>query len=191
MPPKAKFTKEEIIKAALAVVKENGIDALSSRALGKKLGVSSCPIFTAFESMDEVKKEVVSAAKSKYQSFLREDVEKGEYPEYKACGMAYIRFAKEETELFKLLYMCDKNGKGDDNGTEEIAPIVHSIMDSMGLSEEDATLFHVQNWIYVHGIATMVATSYLSFDTEFISASMSDVFNGLRHRFLTKNSGEA
>ncbi len=34
---------------------------------------------------------------------MRKEVESGEYP---ACkGMAYIRFAKEEKELFKLLYM--------------------------------------------------------------------------------------
>ncbi len=33
MPPKCKFTKEEIIKAALYLTREEGIDTLTARAL--------------------------------------------------------------------------------------------------------------------------------------------------------------
>lgn len=33
MPPKAKFTKEEVISTALEMVKENGIEVLTARAL--------------------------------------------------------------------------------------------------------------------------------------------------------------
>ena len=34
MPPKAKFTKAEIIEAALNIVRADGYEALTSRALG-------------------------------------------------------------------------------------------------------------------------------------------------------------
>ena len=54
MPPKAKFTKDDIIQAGLDIVKENGMDALTARALGSKLGSSSRPIFTVFQNMEEV-----------------------------------------------------------------------------------------------------------------------------------------
>ena len=33
----------------------------------------------------------------------------GKYLPYKANGMVYIRFAREEKELFKLLFMYDHN----------------------------------------------------------------------------------
>ena len=45
MPPKCKFTKEEIIEAALEMVKADGIEAVTARALGAKLGTSSKPVF--------------------------------------------------------------------------------------------------------------------------------------------------
>ena len=44
MPPRAKFSREEIIKAGLDIVRENGLEALTARALGDKLGSSSRPI---------------------------------------------------------------------------------------------------------------------------------------------------
>ena len=40
MPPKAKFTKAEIIEAALNIVRADGYEALTSRALGTYLGSS-------------------------------------------------------------------------------------------------------------------------------------------------------
>lgn len=54
MPPKPKFTKDEIVAAALGVVSKNGIDALTAQALGNALGSSARPIFTIFNSMKEV-----------------------------------------------------------------------------------------------------------------------------------------
>ena len=40
MPPKAKFTRAEIIEAALNIVRTDGYEALTSRALGTYLGSS-------------------------------------------------------------------------------------------------------------------------------------------------------
>ena len=54
MPPKAKFTRSELIQAALDLVRSKGADALTARALGQRLGSSARPIFTVFQSMDEV-----------------------------------------------------------------------------------------------------------------------------------------
>ena len=79
MPPKAKFSREEMISAAVAVVKADGVDALTARALGAKLGVSPSPIFTVFQSMEEVKQEVLKSADRLYQSYLQADMASGEY----------------------------------------------------------------------------------------------------------------
>ena len=58
MPPKAKFTKEQITKAALCVVSEKGAQALTAKELGAALGTSTTPIFTVFNSMQEVQDAV-------------------------------------------------------------------------------------------------------------------------------------
>ena len=63
MPPKAKFTKAEIIGAALNIVRTDGYEALTSRALGTYLGSSARPIFTVFKNMEEVQQAMIEAAK--------------------------------------------------------------------------------------------------------------------------------
>lgn len=97
--------------------------------------------------------------------------------------MAYIRFAKEEKELFKLLFMRDRSGERVGENKEEIRPLLKLIRQNLGLSEEDAYFFHLEMWIYVHGIATMLATSYLELDEEFISRVMTDGYEGMKARY--------
>lgn len=183
MPPKSKFTRDEITNAALNVTRKNGISGLTARALAAELGCSVKPIFGLFKNMEEVGQEVFIASDLLYQNYLREDMAKGKYSPYKASGMAYIRFAKEERELFKLLFMRDRSREKIEENKEEIRPLMQLIQQNLGISEDEAYLFHLEMWLYVHGIATMIATSYLDWDDEFISRVLTDAYMGLKYRY--------
>lgn len=179
MPPKVKVTKEDIIKTALDIVRSRGVDAINARSIASELGCSTQPIFSNFSGMEELEEAVVASAREVYFSFLQREVESGKYPEYKAFGMGYIRFAKEEKELFKLLFMCDRQGKGLEAGTDFEKSVEYIVM-ANGISKDEAELMHLEMWVCVHGIATMVATSFLEFSTEVISNMLTDVYQGLR-----------
>lgn len=183
MPPKAKVEKADITAAALDVVRSKGAAALNARAVAAVLGTSTQPIFSHYKTMNELKLDVISAADAEYQAYLGRAMKAGKYPVYKASGMGYIRFAREERELFKLLFMRDRSEEVITEDHEQIRPILDIIKTNMGLSEQDAFRFHLEMWIYVHGIATMTATSYLEFDEEFISQVLTDAFAGLRERY--------
>lgn len=187
MPPKCRFTREEIIQAALDLTAEKGVGALTARGLAQRLGSSAKPIFGLFANMEEVQQEVVKAANLRYQEYLRQDMSAGRYPPYKASGMAYIRFAREQKELFKLLFMRDRTHEEKAAG-DELETLLGLIQKNMGLSRDDAYRFHLEMWIYVHGIATMIATAYLEWDMDFISAALTDAYQGLRLRFLPKET---
>ena len=187
MPPKCRFTREEIIQAALDLTAEKGVGALTARGLAQRLGSSAKPIFGLFANMEEVQQEVVKAANLRYQEYLRQDMSAGRYPPYKASGMAYIRFAREQKELFKLLFMRDRTHEEKAAG-DELEALLGLIQKNMGLSRDDAYRFHLDMWIYVHGIATMIATAYLEWDMDFISAALTDAYQGLRLRFLPKET---
>lgn len=58
------------------------------------------------------------------------------------------------------------------------------IQQKLGLNEDSVYLFHLEMWIYVHGIATMLATSYLEWDDEFISRVVTDGYEGLKTRYV-------
>ena len=157
MPPRFKFTKEEIVQAALDITRESGLSALTARALAARLGCSVKPVFGAFKNMEEVQQEVMAAANRMYEDYLKTDMAKGQYPPYKASGMAYIRFAKEEPHLFKLLFMRDRSGEKIEENREELRPLIDLIKANLGISEDDAYLF--------------------------VSSVLTDAYTGLKYRF--------
>ena len=179
MPPKVKVTKQEIVDAALAVVREQGVAALNARTVAAALDCSTQPIFSNFETMDELRMAVVEEADRVCQTYLQREEACGEYPAYKANGMAYIRFAKEERELFKLLYMRDRSQEQIPSDSEHIAKMESFVHDNTGLSGMDAKLFHLEMWAYVHGIAAMFATEFLNLEWDLVSKMITDMYQGL------------
>lgn len=183
MPPRFKFTREEIREAALDIVRESGMAGLTARALAAELGCSVKPIFGLYKNMEEVQRDAYAAAEGLYQAYLQADMAAGRYPPYKASGMAYIRFAKEERALFQLLFMRDRRGEAVREDREAVRPQLELIQRNLGLGEDEAYQLHLEMWIYVHGIAAMVATAYLDWDEAFVSRAITDVYCGLKHRF--------
>lgn len=183
MPPKFRFTRDEIIDAGVNVVRKNGMSGLTARGLAAELGSSPKPIFSLLQNMDEVQREVIHAAAVIYQARIVKGMAEGRYPPYKASGMAYIQFARDERELFKLLFMRDRSGERIVENRESIRPMLDLIMQNLGISEDEANMFHLELWVYVHGIATMIATSYLEWDEAFVSRTLTDAFEGLKLRY--------
>ena len=186
MPPRNKYTQEEIISAAMDIVRELSAEGLTARSLAQKLSSSPKVIFGYFKGMDEVRQKVIERAYGLYLSYLNEDMSKGEFPSYKASGMAYIRFADNEKELFKLLFMCDRSGSGNVDFDIEFSGFADILSKNLGITIEEAKLFHLEMWTSVHGIATMIATGFLRLDNELISTVLSDIYNGARIRFEAK-----
>lgn len=186
MPRPNLFTKDNIIDASLEIMRREGPDGITARAVAEKLHTSTKPIFSLFSSMDEVKSETLERAYSIYLKAIEDAMKKGKYPPYKASGMAYIAFAGKEKELFKVLFMRDRTGETTETKDEDIAPLINLIMKNVGLTEEEARFFHLEMWITVHGIASMIATSYLTLDEETVSMILSDSYLGLRLRYEEK-----
>ena len=135
--------------------------------------------------MNELHQAVTAYAHEIYLGFLKNEAESGKYPAYKSFGMAYIRFAKEEKELFKMLFMCDRSGGGF-APAKDFTDSVEMIMKANRISKEKAELMHLEMWTCVHGIGVMLATSFLTLDRELISGVLTDVYQGLRARHLTE-----
>ena len=182
MPPKVKITKEDIVNAAVEIVRKSGDQAINARDIANVLGCSTQPIFSNFASMDELRLAVVEKADILCNQYMEREVASGKYPAYKANGMAYIRFAKEEKELFKLLYMRDRSDEvaKKDEVSAQIEALVRS---NTGLEGEKVKLFHLEMWTYVHGIATMFATGFFDLEWELVSKMLTDSYQGLRHQF--------
>ncbi len=184
MPPKAKFTREEIINAALEIVRADGFAALTARTLGAKLGSSARPIFTVFPSMDEVCREVVAAARALYAEYVDRGLGQTRIPAFKGVGVEYVKFALTEPKLFQVLFMSEQPQKpavGDILPVieEHYQQIVDSIQDGYGLNREKAEWLYRHLWIYTHGIAVLCATNMCTFTQEDLAKMMSEIFTAV------------
>ena len=182
MPPKSKFTRDQIIQAGLAIIRENGIEALSARTLGAKLGSSARPIFTVFQSIEEVQKEVKKSARSLYAEYIKKGLE--QELAFKGVGMQYILFAVQEPKLFQLLFMSEQKQTPavinvlpavDDNYKD----ILSSVQNEYHLSGDKAEQLYRHLWIYTHGIAVLCATNMCVFTAEEINKMMTQAFQGM------------
>lgn len=178
MPPKAKFSREQIIDAAIDIVREDGFDALTSRALGTKLGSSARPIFTVFQNMEEVQQEVIITAKQKYREYISKGLSQD--LAFKGVGMEYILFSINEPKLFQLLFMTEQSQIPDLTGVlplidDSYEQILRSIQSGYEIDKSSAEILYRHLWIYTHGIATLCATNMCRFTDEEVSSMIRQV----------------
>ncbi|MBQ2826060.1 MAG: WHG domain-containing protein [Clostridia bacterium] len=183
MAPKVKITRDDIINTAVELVRKNGADSLNARSIASALACSTQPVFSNFSSMDEFRLAVVERADEICTDYIKREAEKGEFPVFKASGMAYISFAREEKELFKLLYMRDRKDEVIPESNELGDSMISVIRDNTGLKDEDVKLFHLEMWAYVHGLASMAATGFAELDRELVSRMLTDAYFGLRKQY--------
>ena len=182
MPPRPKFSREEIIDAAFQIADEEGIDKLTARELGKKLGSSSRPIFTVFKDMDELKKEI----KKKAISVLNEYLEEAEHyqPLYKQAVKETIRFAVEHPNLFEIVFLTENRKMIN---FEELTVEYKYIMDryfkllevDYQLNERQVRVMFKHSAIYIYGIGVMCAGRVCTFTDEQLNDTLGEVFKAM------------
>lgn len=183
MPPKIKISREDIINTTVELVRAHGEESINTRAIAAALNCSTQPIFSNFDSVEQLREETILASYHIYLKFISNELETNKYPPYKAFGMAYIRFAKEEKQLFKLLFMRDRSCE-DMSVSPDFNKSVELIMEANGVSFETASLIHLEMWACVHGIATMIVTSFFPIECELVSNMLSDIYCGLCKKHL-------
>lgn len=182
MPPKAKFTKEQIIKVALDIVAEKGAQALTAKELGAALGTSTTPIFTVFNSMQEVGDAVMHAAIERFDEYAHKAAHMG--PVFKQVGMQMILFAKEEPKLYQLMYMSSIS---EAQTFEDIYARLGSVADECldvlqkdyDLSRENAKTLFEHVWIHTFGIGALCATGMCDFSNEQIAEMLTQDFSAM------------
>ena len=106
-------------------------------------------------------------------------------PLYKAAGINYIRFAKEERELFRILFMSETKAvpileSTLDENKEELLGIIRM---QTGLDDIRANRLYTAMWIFTHGIAVMLATGAAAFSEREIGEMLTDAYRGFLCRF--------
>lgn len=179
MPPKEKLTKQDIVSGAVELIRRKGIKALNARALAEELDCSTMPLFRNFQGMEEIRRAAMERIGEIYSAYIQRGAEQ-ELP-FKAMGMEYIRFAKEEPNFFRLMFMTDPRSL-ETPPLED--PTHHQVVDiashASGLDPEKVGRLYQEMWVFVHGIATLIITGVMEFREDEISTMLSDVFLGVK-----------
>ncbi len=177
MPRKTIHSKEEIIGKAFAFVRKRGIEELTVRNLAEALGSSTKPISLQFSSMKALKDAVKERSRSLYSRYIVDGENEDPPHPFRGVGKAYIRFAKEEPNLFYLLFMDERKKEHESvpSALKDLDPNYEAILQSVKVSyslsdadEEIAQSIYVGMWVVAHGIATLSASRTFSFDEKTI-----------------------
>lgn len=182
MPPKPKFTKEEIVAAALELVSQKGVEALTARELGEALGSSARPIFTVFRNMEELQEAVRAAAMRRFESYAERTLP--DMPLFKQVGMQMVLFGAQEPKLYQLLFMRENRSAvsfddvfGELGATATIC--MEAIRRDYDLSEADARRLFENVWIYTFGVGALCATRVCHFSVEKLGEMLSTEFQAM------------
>ena len=180
MPKSVSITKEKILDTAFNIARKKGMGGVSNREIAKKLNSSIRPIYYQFKNSEELKKELINKIERYFFDYIFK-FGKGSIS-YKECGMRYISFARDEKNLYKILFMsecnmfCDEFVKTDEYNFSKLQDLVKL---STKLDSDDAFDFHMKMWIFTHGIATLVATDTINFSDEDITNLLSSQYKAL------------
>ena len=172
MPRSAFFSKETIAAAGLEIIRRQGVEALTARALGKQLGCSLSPIFTVFKDMDEIQVAVRQAAAALFADYVKDILDY--QPAFKEYGMRLIRFAKQEQNIFQLF--LERGNSLLDNAPAMALKRLDEIKESYRLTDEQVQTLYRQLWAFTCGIAVLATQSPEDYPEELISGMISTQF---------------
>lgn len=180
MPPVIRYDRNAVLSAAYNLARRDGISALNARAVAKEIGSSTQPIFRLYTGMDELKDDVHALAEKQMTSFIDQRIQDSAYPLLE-LGLAYILFARDEPELFKMLFMCDRVSCGKCNsfpGENECS--IQELQRLTGYTPLKARRMLQWLWIFTHGLAVGMATKYVYFEETALREMLAGAFDACR-----------
>ena len=130
---------------------------------------------------EKLKKELYNKIERYFYKYIMDNMIDN-IPYYRQVGINYIKFAREEKNFFKILFMSKSDylpegfvSKSEDD-FKEISKLIKM---STKLNDDDIKSFHIKMWMFTHGIATLLATDTVLLTEEQISNLLSSQFQAL------------
>lgn len=177
MPPTVRFTRDAVLHAACQLMRREGMEALNARAIAKELGGSTQPIFRLFTNMEDLHRELILYVARQFQAHAEADMAQSDSPYIQLCT-TYLLYGRDEPELFKLLFMCDRVSKGQYSDQTNFDLVFNIIKKETPLDDETALRFFERTWLFIHGLAVCIATKYIPCqDERYLISMVKEAYN--------------
>ena len=174
MARKESITREDLIKAAFAILQEDGIEQVTARKLAAKANCSTQPIFRIYKNMEELIEELFGRACDFFHDYY-EDFQRQTVTPFVNLGQAYIKFAGEHKRIFEFIFLSSErlvNGNGGYVSRE-----IHAAT-SQGCS--NASGLFMKMWIFIHGAACMSLTGDYDLSEDETMQMLKEVYHSFR-----------
>lgn len=172
--------RTRIVEAARDILSEEGLDALSMRAIAERIEYSPGTIYLYFRDKVELVREVVREGFQRMSMWVQremEEAEEGDDPSlrHRSVGRAYAKFALENTAYFRVMFElpavphmdcpseCDggQHEFADESAWEATVATLQGAMDAGLIAIPDAQEGAVISWGLVHGLTSLYLSGHL------------------------------
>lgn len=188
MPPIQKVTREMILEAGYQLVNEVGFENLNSRNIANLLCCSTQPVFSQFPNMNDLKLSVHDYACEIFENDVIYNVNSDSF--FQSSYTKLINLARMKRNIFKLIYLSEYC-LGNDfmkirMNYRSNLKIAEEFKQKYALEENECNELVEKISLFIHGIATTIATTSVDFNDEkiesMIETALCDTVNGIKER---------
>lgn len=187
--PKQRITKEMVMDAAFALLREGGEDKVRVKNIAAALSCSVQPIYSYCENMDALRHELSQMAALRLKSYVHARVDP-EHP-FESTGKAYLSFAKEEPHLFQSYFLREQRGVHSLDDLYEAEASEHMaayLAKTLSLRECDAKKLHMNMIIYNTGLSFLMLASGSHFSEEALHETLTSAYHAFLQAAKTKEN---
>lgn len=154
-----------ILEAARDLIAQGGVEALSMRHVAYRVGISATAIYHYFEGKQDLVDRVVRLGFERFGEYLERAMKsfpKGSLERVRALGEAYMRFALENQEYFRVMFSIQSKDRRpvdelpEGGGYYIVRQAVVDAMDGGTMRRADPDLMAHYLWCSVHGLVTLL-----------------------------------
>ncbi len=181
------YTKDQILKAAHEVVLESGFEKFTARNVAKKMGISTQPIYLEFKNMEDLKRTLLQKIQTDLtRKFMSQPITGDLIVD---APVHYVEFALKKPKLFKALFVDPKGGGPImyEYSVEFYKELSKQSRRFGKLPKEDYELLHLETWVVVNGLITMLLAGIITLTREelieLVQQLIEDVSEGKKFKF--------
>lgn len=180
---RTRISKQDILKAAVRVIQSRGAGALSVRTIAAELGCSTQPLYSQFGSQEQLRQQLAAYIRDTYVQF--------QYTSYKDFALKFLQFARQESELFRFLYLRRRPAGEEGLDDANFERTVELLSRNLEMTPDRAAQMHRRMQYHCYGLGVMIATGYHTMSDEEISGELSEFYAiMLRHYKQTASEAE-
>jgi AcrR family transcriptional regulator len=168
--------RERVVEAARDIVSEEGLDALSMRALALRVGCSPAAIYLHFHDKDELLRSVMEEGFTRLGATVREELSRLEgeptaLEQLGATGRAYARFALDNTGYFRAMFKlprvphlasCPAPSAAGPLTEDGAVQLLQRAQAEGSVGDRDVGRAAVLGWGLMHGLTSLYLSGHLS-----------------------------